>query len=68
MTPDGHFIVDRAGAHPRLVYAVGFSGHGFKFATVVGEVLADLAAAGRTAHPIEFLSAARFNRAAGARV
>ncbi len=66
MTPDGHFVIDRSPVHPRLVYAVGFSGHGFKFATVIGEILADLAASGRTAHPIGFLSAARFDRAAGA--
>jgi len=67
MTPDGHFIIDRAPAHPRMVYAVGFSGHGFKFATVVGEILADLAGSGRTRHPSGFLSAARFDPAPGPR-
>jgi sarcosine oxidase len=63
MTPDAHFIVDRSAAHPRLVYGVGFSGHGFKFGSVMGEVLADLATAGRTRHPIGFLSAERFRGA-----
>ena len=41
-------------------YACGFSGHGFKFASVMGEVLADLALDGATRHPIGFLAAARF--------
>ena len=57
-TPDGHFVIDRAGE--RVVYASACSGHGFKFASVVGEILADLALTGRTAQPIGFLSAARF--------
>ena len=57
-TPDGHFVIDRAGE--RVVYASACSGHGFKFSSVVGEILADLALGGTTAHPIAFLSAARF--------
>jgi sarcosine oxidase len=59
-TPDRDFIVDRHPEHPQVVFGCGFSGHGFKFSCVVGEVLADLAIAGRTAHPIGFLSAGRF--------
>jgi sarcosine oxidase len=62
-SPDGHFIIDRHPEHAHVLLAAGFSGHGFKFASVVGEVLADLAQNGRTAHPIEFLSLARFGRA-----
>lgn len=57
---DSHFIV---GVHPgleRVSIAAGFSGHGFKFSSVMGEVLADLATEGRTRHPIGFLSPARF--------
>jgi len=42
------------------VIAGGFSGHGFKFAPVVGEILADLALEGGTDHSIEFMSANRF--------
>jgi sarcosine oxidase len=60
MTPDHHFILDRHPRHERVVYACGFSGHGFKFASVIGEVLTDLLIDGRTRHPIDFLSAARF--------
>jgi sarcosine oxidase len=39
--------------------AAGFSGHGFKFAPVIGEVLADLSLEGATRHPVSFLSLAR---------
>ncbi|WP_421725568.1 N-methyl-L-tryptophan oxidase [Bauldia sp.] len=55
VSPDEHFIVDRHPDHPGVVFAAGLSGHGYKFAPVLGEVLADLALAGRTAQPIEFL-------------
>jgi len=60
MTPDNHFIIDRHPGFDNLAYATGFCGHGFKFAPVVGEVLADLALDGRTAHPVGFLGAGRF--------
>lgn len=60
MTPDEDFVIDRHPETPQLIFAAGFSGHGFKFASVVGEILADLAIDGATAHPIGFLSASRF--------
>jgi sarcosine oxidase len=56
MTPDEHFIVDRHPQHPHVVYGAGFSGHGFKFTSVIGEVLADLAIDGQTSLPIGFLN------------
>jgi sarcosine oxidase len=59
-TLDRHFIVDRHPTYPQVLYACGFSGHGFKFASVMGEALADLALNGATRHPIGFLSASRF--------
>ena len=59
-SPDHHFIVDRHPAHERVTVACGFSGHGFKFASVVGEVLADLALEGRTSLPTSFLGLSRF--------
>ncbi|MCZ6494017.1 MAG: FAD-dependent oxidoreductase, partial [Planctomycetota bacterium] len=59
-TPDSHFIIDRHPAHDRVTLACGFSGHGFKFASVIGEALADLALTGRTDLPIEFLGLGRF--------
>ena len=43
MTPDEHFIIDRYPGKERVIYAAGFSGHGFKFTPVVGEYLASLA-------------------------
>jgi len=60
MSPDGQFIVDRHPQYPGLALGAGFSGHGFKFAPVVGEILADLAVDGRTGHPVEFLGLERF--------
>jgi sarcosine oxidase len=60
MTPDKHFIVDQHPEHERVAIACGFSGHGYKFAPVIGEILADLATEGRTAHPVGFLKAGRF--------
>ena len=59
-TTDGHFIVDRYPESDRVTIACGFSGHGFKFASVIGEALADLAMEGRTALPIGFLGLDRF--------
>ncbi len=61
-SPDGHFIIDRHPHHNRAFIACGFSGHGFKFATVIGEAMADLAISGRTALPIEFLGAQRLQQ------
>ncbi|UNO43656.1 N-methyl-L-tryptophan oxidase [Streptomyces sp. MST-110588] len=52
-TPDQHFVIARHPGHAGAVtVACGFSGHGFKFAPVVGEILADLALTGTTGHPI----------------
>ena len=60
MSPDGHFVVGLHPRHPNVTIAAGFSGHGFKFASVIGEILADLALQGKTGHPIGFLSPQRF--------
>ena len=64
LTPDGHFVVDRHPEHPRLVLCGGFSGHGFKFAPVIGEIATDLALEGQTSPDIEFLSVRRFSKPA----
>ena len=59
-TPDRNFAV---GLHPsdqRVVVMSACSGHGFKFASVLGEVAADLVTEGRTAYDISFLSPGRF--------
>ena len=47
-SPDEHFILDRHPDHPNVAIAAGFSGHGFKFCSVVGEIMADLALEGRS--------------------
>ncbi len=60
LTPDRHFIIDTHPADDRIVIAGGFSGHGFKFCSVVGEILADLASDGTTRRPIDFLRLRRF--------
>ncbi|MFG0283400.1 MAG: N-methyl-L-tryptophan oxidase [Phycisphaerales bacterium JB039] len=60
-SPDGHFILGRHPAHDRVTIACGFSGHGFKFAPVIGEALADLALDGRTDLPVEFMAPTRFS-------
>ena len=58
-TPDANFIVDALPDHPNAVVASACSGHGFKFASVIGEICADLALDGETRHPIGFLAAER---------
>ncbi|MBM4420624.1 MAG: N-methyl-L-tryptophan oxidase [Chloroflexi bacterium] len=64
-TPDGQFLIDRSVVHDAVLYASACSGHGFKFASVIGEILADLALTGASRHEIGFLSAARL-RSSGA--
>jgi sarcosine oxidase len=61
LTPDENFVVDRHPEHEDVILCGGFSGHGFKFAPVIGEIAADLALDGQTTHPIEFLSLRRFS-------
>ena len=59
-TADEHFILDRHPAHAQVILASPCSGHGYKFCSVIGEVLADLATGdGTTRHEIGFL---RLNR------
>lgn len=60
LTPDEHFVLGRHPRHDTVSVAGGFSGHGFKFAPVVGEVLADLALTATTGHPIGLFAPDRF--------
>jgi len=60
LTPDRHFVIDLHPDYPNVALAAGFSGHGFKFASVVGEILADLADTGRTELPIGMFRVNRF--------
>ncbi len=62
-TKDENFIIDHLpGYDGDVTIACGFSGHGFKFVSVIGEILGDLAIEGKTNMPIDFLSLKRFQR------
>ncbi len=59
-SPDDHFIIGILPDHPQVSVATGFSGHGFKFASVIGEIMSELATTGKTRHDIELLRLDRF--------
>jgi sarcosine oxidase len=59
-TPDEHFIIDRLPDVPEAVVVSACSGHGFKFCSVVGEIVADLVAEGGTRHDLSLFPLARF--------
>ena len=61
-TADAHFVIDHHPLYENVLVACGFSGHGFKFSSVVGEALADLAITGSTDLPIGFLGLGRFRK------
>jgi sarcosine oxidase len=60
VTPDGDFIIDNLPGYPHVVVASPCSGHGFKFAPVIGEILADLVTRCEPKHEIERFSLKRF--------
>lgn len=60
LTRDHHFVIGLHPDHGNVVIASPCSGHGYKFASVIGEVLADLAIDGATAHPIGLFAPTRF--------
>jgi sarcosine oxidase len=59
-TPDEHFILDRLPGPPTVCVAAGFSGHGFKFASVVGEIMADLSLDGGSRMDLSLFRLDRF--------
>ena len=63
--PDDEFVIDRHPAAPGVAFASACSGHGFKFAPIIGEILADLVIDGRTDWPVDAFRADRFERPAG---
>lgn len=63
-TPDEHFVISAHPDHAQVIVACGFSGHGYKFCSVIGEILADLATDGSTRHPIGLFSPNRLTDAA----
>lgn len=59
-TPDEHFVIDfLPGYGNDVAVAAGFSGHGFKFASAIGEIMADMSLRGKTDLPVAFLGAGR---------
>ncbi len=62
LTPDLNFVVDQHPEHPNVVIAAGFSGHGFKFCSVMGEVLADLVSSGTSRFDLGLFGATRFRK------
>jgi monomeric sarcosine oxidase len=61
MTPDEHFIIDRHPAHSHIAIGAGFSGHGFKFGILNGQILMDLVLHGSTPHDISLFKITRFS-------
>jgi sarcosine oxidase len=61
-TPDEHFIIDQHPEYPQIILASPCSGHGYKFCSVIGELLADLAMHGTTSHDIDFLRLQRLRK------
>jgi sarcosine oxidase len=59
-SPDEHFIIGKVAGHSQVSFAAGFSGHGFKFCSVVGEIMAELAVSGETQHDIKMFRPERF--------
>lgn len=59
-TPDEHFIIDAHPEHKHVVIGAGFSGHGFKFSTMVGKMLTDIALDGATPHNDRLFKVSRF--------
>ncbi len=57
-TPDAHFVVDQHPAHGNVVFGAGFSGHGFKFASAIGEHLVQLSSG--EADPLPLFALDRF--------
>jgi sarcosine oxidase len=60
VAPDGDFVIDSLPGHPHVLIASPCSGHGFKFAPVVGEILADLVTKSARRHEIGRFSLKRF--------
>src|SRR5205085_4792262 len=67
-TPDGHFVIGPHPASDRVLVVSACSGHGFKFAPAIGEVLSDLLVEGFTRFDLELFAPGRFAPAYGARL
>jgi sarcosine oxidase len=63
MTPDEHFLIDHHPDYPQVTIAAGFSGHGFKFSSVMGEILGDMATGRPPSFDLNLFSMRRFQTA-----
>lgn len=59
-TPDGDFIIDRLPGHSNIIAACGFSGHGFKFSSGIGEILSQMVVDGESEQDISYFQLSRF--------
>ena len=64
LTPDKHFVVDSHPQYNHIAIGAGFSGHGFKFTTLTGKMLAELALEGKTKHDTSLFKLSRFQQVA----
>jgi len=63
-TPDRDFVIDRLPGHESLWLAVGFSGHGYKYCSAIGEVMVDLVTTGKSKFDLSPFRVARFPQGA----
>ena len=61
-TPDGHFMLDLHPQYPQISFASACSGHRFKFVSVVGEIMADLAEHRQSRYNLELFRLERFRQ------
>ena len=61
MTPDENFLLGPHPQHANVTIAAGFSGHGFKFAQVIGEILADIVLGQTPKFNLDLFSIERFH-------
>ena len=61
MTPDEHFIIDRHPEFAQVTIAARFSGHGFKFASALGEIIADVSINASSSFDLKLFIMDRFN-------
>ncbi len=61
-TPDSHFIIDQLPGYQNAVVAGGFSGHGFKFAPVVGNMIRQIVLDGTVSDSQKLFSFSRFQK------
>lgn len=58
-TPDQHFVIDKVPGHENIILSSPCSGHGFKFAVIIGKIAADLAMEGRSSRSLSLFEISR---------